>query len=73
MSTVSLSKSEYQELKRKASIYELLENLIKQDSFASPPLQDSKKILKEFKKTGFYNDKFLSSLEKGLKRSTYFK
>lgn len=73
MTTVTLSINEYQDLKKKASIYEMMENFfIQQNLFSSPPTKSKKKILKEFKETGMYNKKFIDSLEKGLSRSRYF-
>lgn len=73
MNTITLTKNEYERLAQKALCYDYLHELMKGDFFASPPVKNGKKIIEEFSKTGFYNDKFLASLEKGLKRSSYFK
>ena len=73
MATVTIPKKEYDKLIDKALRYEYLRQLMKENVFASPPVRDAKKIIKNFKATGEYNQKFLESLEKGLKRSSYFK
>ena len=73
MVTITIPKKEYQQLLDKALRYEYLRQILEEDIFASPPVQNSKTILKEFRKTKRYNQKFLESLAKGLKRSTYFK
>jgi hypothetical protein len=46
---------------------------IEEDIFSPPPTKDIKEIVNAFKKSGLYNQKFTDSLEKGLKRSAYFK
>jgi len=73
MVTITIPKKEYQKLIEKALRYEYLRQLMEEDIFASPPVRDIKKIIKEFKKTNLYNAKFLKSLERGLKHSPYFK
>lgn len=73
MVTVTISKKEYQKLMDKAFRYEYLRQMLEEDIFASPPIKNTKKIIGEFKKSGYYNQRFLESLEKGLKRSSYFK
>ncbi|KPJ56347.1 hypothetical protein AMJ49_05080 [Parcubacteria bacterium DG_74_2] len=73
MATISIPKKQYNELVDKALRYEYLRQIMKENIFASPPVRDTKKIIKSFKETGKYNQKFLQSLEKGLKRSLYFK
>ena len=40
--------------------------------FEQPPVKDVKKIVSAFKASGQYNEKFLLSLERGLKESRYF-
>ncbi len=70
--TITLPRTEYQQLREIASRFELIKSLIEPDMFAQPPTKDAKSIIKDFKKTGLYNEKFLSSLEAGLKESTYF-
>lgn len=73
MTTITLPRNKYQDLKKKAQAYELILNIIEKDIFSLPPMNDSKKIIGEFKKTGLYNEKFIESLKKGLNRSSYFK
>lgn len=73
MATITLSKKEYQRLLDKAFRYEYLREILEEDIFATPPVKNSKKIIDEFRKTKRYNQKFLESLAKGLKRSSYFK
>ncbi|MDP3296034.1 MAG: hypothetical protein Q8N09_00305 [Thermodesulfovibrionia bacterium] len=73
MQTVTISKKEYQELIEKKLRYEYLHQIIEDDIFSPPPTKDTKEIIYAFKKTGLYNQKFIDSLEKGLKHSSYFK
>lgn len=73
MQTVTISKKEYEELIEKKLRYEYLHQIIEEDIFSPPPTKDAKEIIEAFQKTGLYNQKFIVSLEKGLKRSSYFK
>lgn len=75
MNTITLPKKEYQVLMEKALRYEYLANIIKakENIFAPPPTRNVKEAIKEFRATKLYNGKFLKALEKGLKRSSYFK
>jgi hypothetical protein len=73
MAKVTLPKSKYQELVEKALRYEYIQQILKEDLFASPPTRNIKKVIESFRKTGLYNKKFLKDLEKGLKRSSYFR
>jgi hypothetical protein len=73
MQTVTISKKEYEELIEKKLRYEYLHQIIEEDIFSPPPTKDIKEIINAFKKSGLYNQKFIDSLEKGLKRSAYFK
>jgi len=72
MAAVTIPKKEYQELLEKALRYEYLRQIIEGDLFVPPPARKVKEIIKSFKETGQYNQKFLKSLERGLKRSSYF-
>ncbi len=72
METITLTKKEYGRLLKKALSYDYLRGLMAGDVFASPPVKNVKKVIKEFAIAGKYNQKFLKSLEKGLKRSNYF-
>lgn len=73
MPTITIPKIEYQQLLGKAFRYDYLKQVMTEDIFASPPIRDAKKALKEFQATNLYSPKFLNSLNKGLKRSSYFK
>jgi hypothetical protein len=73
MVTVTIPKKEYQDLSEKALRYEYLRQILEEDIFAPPPTKDPNEVIKEFKKSGLYNRKFLGSLEKGLRRSSYFR
>jgi len=73
MSTITISKKEYQRLLERALRYEYLREILEEDIFSSPPIKNSKAILNEFRKTKKYNREFLKSLAGGLKRSSYFK
>lgn len=73
MATISIPKKEYNQLVEKALRYDYINHLLKEDIFSSPPSRDIKKIVKAFGKTRLYNNAFLKSLEKGLRRSSYFK
>lgn len=75
MSTITVPKKEYQKLIEKALRYEYLVKIIKEekDIFAPPPIRNIKEIIKEFRGTKLYSPSFLQSLEKGLKRSSYFR
>lgn len=72
MDTITLTKKEYDRLLKKALSYDYLRGLMAEDVFASPPVKNVKKVIKEFAATGKYNQKFLKSFEEGLKRSNYF-
>ena len=73
MNTITLPKTEYQDLKKKAQALEVILSFIQKDIFVAPPIKDAKKVISEFKKTGLYNEKFIESLKNGLGRSSYFK
>jgi hypothetical protein len=73
MVTITIPKIEYQQLLGKAFRYDYLRQVMAEDIFASPPIRNAKKALKEFQTTNLYSPKFLNSLKKGLKRSSYFK
>ena len=71
--TISIPKNEYHRLVEKALRYDYLHQLLEENLFASPPTRSVKKVIESFEKTGLYNKNFLRSLEKGLKRSSYFR
>ena len=72
MSTVTISKIEYQNLRDKANAYGKMLEAAQGASSLVPTERSRKKIISAFKKTAKYNKKFLSSLNQGLKRSSYF-
>jgi len=72
MSNVTIPKIEYQSLKERAVAYERMLEAA-QGTFSLTPSETSrKKVIASMKKTGKYNQKFLTSLSRGLKRSSYF-
>ncbi|MDI6591887.1 MAG: hypothetical protein QME61_03070 [Patescibacteria group bacterium] len=73
--TVTISKKEYQRLLERALRYEYLQKIIKEkaDIFGPPLIRNIKEIMRAFRETKLYSPQFLKSLEKGLKRSSYFK
>lgn len=73
MSTVTIPKTKYEDLKKKADAYEHIAALIERDLFSPPPTKNAAKIIGAFAKTGKYNTAFLASLKKGLARSSYFR
>ncbi len=73
MATITIPKKEYKELVEKKMRYEQLRQIMEGDIYASPPTRSAKEVLAGFKATKKYNDKFLKSLAKGLKRSSHFK
>lgn len=72
MATVTISKTTYDELKKKASAYERIFGVLAEDLFAPPPARSVEKIIGEFRKSGKYREAFLKSLARGLGRSSYF-
>ncbi len=72
MTTVTIPKTRYNELKKKAEAYELVFRVFEQQLFTPPMVRSRKTIISAFKKTGKYNAAFLKSFEQGLKRSSYF-
>lgn len=72
MTTITIPQKEYQKLIEKALRYEYIHQVMEGDFLASPPTKNIKKIIESFKKTGRYSQKFVESLGKGLRRSSYF-
>lgn len=72
MPNVTISQKEYERLLDAKLKYDYLRQLLDSDLFAPPQIKNSKSIISEFRKTGLYNEKFLRSLAKGLKRSPPF-
>ena len=73
MASITISKKEYQQLLDRALRYEYLRQILEEDIFASPPTRSAKVIVKKFRDTKIYSQRFLRSLARGLKRSSYFK
>jgi len=73
MNTITISKKEYGKLIEVKLRYDYLRQIIKNDIFSSPPTKNAQEALLAFKQTNLYSPKFMKSLEKGLKRSVYFK
>lgn len=72
-STITLLRKEYKELTERAKKYEEIQKLIEADLFSPPPTKNIREIIETFRRTGKYGKDFLLSLERGLKRSSYFK
>lgn len=72
-STVVIPKREYKELIEKKFRYEYLRQIMEGDIFSSPPSNDINEIVGIFRGTKKYSKKFLESLKKGMKRSSYFR
>jgi len=75
MDTITLPKKQYSALLEKALRYQYIASLLKSEAsiFSPPPTKSIKEISKGFVSTKLYNKKFIETLEKGLKRSDYFK
>jgi len=72
MVTVTIPKREYQRLLDRALRYQYVQSLLSEDIFVPPPTKRINSILKELQGTKRYSKAFLQSLERGLKRSSYF-
>lgn len=70
--TITLTKTKYDQLLAIAEKFELIKSVVGPALFGQPLIRDTKRVIKEFKETGCYNDDFLKSLEEGLKDSVYF-
>ncbi|OGF49846.1 hypothetical protein A3G55_04055 [Candidatus Giovannonibacteria bacterium RIFCSPLOWO2_12_FULL_44_25] len=73
MVTVTIPKKEYEELVDKRLRYDYLRQLMEQNIFAAPPTKNIKEIMFSLEATKKYNKKFLASLKRGFKRSSYFR
>ncbi len=72
MVNVTISKIEYQNLKEKADAYGRMLKAAKVPTSLAPTETSRQKIISSLKETGRYNKEFLSSISRGLKRSSYF-
>lgn len=70
--TVTIPKTEYEQLHRIAKKYEMVRKVFSHDLFEEPDTRDIKRIIKDFRVTKLYNKSFLRSLEQGMKESDYF-
>ena len=70
--TVTITKKKYEELLEKQLRYERIRQVLEENTFSSPPIRNSREIIKKFAATKRYNKKFLTRMAKGLKRSAYF-
>ena len=73
MTTVTIPKNEYRDLVDAKLRYEYLRQIMETDVFSPPPAKNRTAVIKALKETGKYNQKFLRSIAKGLRRSSYFK
>jgi hypothetical protein len=73
MSTVTITKTQYEALKRKAAAYQKIVSAASSDLFAAPPTRDARRIIAEMKRTKRYSKEFLKSVGEGLRRSSYFR
>ena len=73
MGTVTISKTKYETLKRRAEAYERIVSAAREDMFSPPPTRNISEIMRDFRATKKYSTAFLKSLKKGLLRSSYFK
>ncbi len=72
MVTVTIPKTKYNELKKKAEAYELMFRIFEENLFTPPPIRSRKQVISAFRKTEKYSSAFLKSFEKGLQHSSYF-
>ena len=72
MTKVTLPKIEYLSLKKRAEAFDRMIAGVNPDLFYVPMEKSRKKIISDFSKTRLYNKEFLKSLNKGLKRSSFF-
>ena len=71
--TITIPQTEYWALRQKSIRYDGLREFVKQDLFSPPFTRDAKEVMRAFRATGKYRKDFLKDLEKGLKRSSYFR
>lgn len=73
MSTITIPRKEYEKLVETKYRFDYMQSVFERGLFSPPPTKDIKKVLREFSATGLYGRKFLTDLERGLRRSTYFR
>lgn len=69
MSTVTISKKEYEQLKGQALAYRKMAKSL----FLAVVKDPISEVARDFKDTGLYSKPFLKDLEAGLRKSTYLK
>ena len=72
MSTITIPKIEYDFLKKRATAYERVLSIAQDEMFAPPPTRSEKNIIQTLRATKRYNKKFIASVNKGLRHSSYF-
>lgn len=72
MNTVTITKTQYEALKKRANAYERIVFAARSELFAPPPVRNVRTTMSALRKTGKYNKSFLKSLERGLRESTFF-
>jgi len=70
--TVTITKTQYEALKRRAKAYERIVSAAGAEFFPSPPVRSTKAVISAMRKTKHYSPAFLKSLEVGLSRSRHF-
>jgi hypothetical protein len=70
---VTISRTEYKELKERADAYSRIISAAEVDLFTSPPTRSKKELMKALRGTRRYSKAFLTSIGRGLSRSSYFK
>ncbi|QQG44997.1 MAG: hypothetical protein HYW89_03255 [Candidatus Sungiibacteriota bacterium] len=73
MSVITIPKKEYRILLDAKLRYEYLRQVMEKDIFSPPPTKKITEVLGAFRATKKYNQKFLKSLGRGLRRSSYFR
>ncbi len=72
MANITISQKEYQQLLDTKLRYEYFRGIFDRNLFSPPPTKSGKTVISAFRKTGKYSEKFLKSLARGLKKSSYF-
>jgi len=72
MSTVTISKIQYEALKQQADAYKRIVSATENELFSPPPTRDRRQVLRALTQTKRYSPAFLKSVEKGLARSRFF-
>ena len=73
MNKITISEKDYRELVETKLRYKYVCDLIEGDLFSAPPTKNVNEVIRSFKDTKKYNQSFLKSIEKVLKRSSFFK